>query len=568
MQKILLSLVAVALLLAPAGQTTAEELKPLVTVSFAGYDKALESLGTLGQVAGDPQLASKLEMILKAMTQGKGLTGLDTKRPWAVVAFWDGNQPVVYGFLPVSDLKQLIEAAKSNPGLAEQITENNGVYQIQAGPQAIYIKQKDSWAVVTNESENLDKAPADPTTFLGDLPTRYALAAQLTLANLPDQYREQFLAQVRAGMEAGMAQMPNETDAQYAARVFYAKQLIEQVNAVVTDAESVLLGWAVDSTNNSTHLDLEFTAKAGTKLAERLALVKPGQSDFAGFLLPDAAVRISQVQTLTDADVTQAKSALAVMRKSMLDNLQNELAKNKQGAKKFDPKVLEGLVNDAFDVLDKTIETKKKDVGMSVVLDPKATTLVLGSAIAEGEKLQDVLKRFVDEAVKANPEAAKQVEYQFNAETYEGFRLNTFSIVNPSPKFAELVGERVELVVAIANDKMAVSAGRDAMKALKTAIDQSKAKAGTEVLPLEFSISATPLAKFVASVADVEQAKAAATLLATTLEKSGGKDRLLLTVRPITQGLRIRVELEEGILKAMGLLAQLRQAGAVTPPGE
>ena len=42
----------------------------------------------------------------------------------------DGHQFTRYGFLPVTDLKQLVEVAKLNPQLDEKITLNDGVYEI------------------------------------------------------------------------------------------------------------------------------------------------------------------------------------------------------------------------------------------------------------------------------------------------------------------------------------------------------------------------------------------------------------------------------------------------------
>ena len=104
-------------------------MKPLVTVSFAGYDKLKADIGVIGRLGGNPNLGEGLEYDAEVMTQGKGLAGLDTKRPWGVVQFSGGGPidfvhpsiPIVdqigpmYGFIPVTDLKQLIEVAKSNP---------------------------------------------------------------------------------------------------------------------------------------------------------------------------------------------------------------------------------------------------------------------------------------------------------------------------------------------------------------------------------------------------------------------------------------------------------------------
>ena len=130
MRKTLLSVLAAAVLLGAANFGLAQsQMKPLVIVSFAGYDKLKADIGVIGRLGGNPNFADGLEMMLKMMTQGKGLTGLDTKRPWGIVCSaggrdWEQRYSIVdqigpiYGFVPVTDLKQLMEAAKSSPKLA------------------------------------------------------------------------------------------------------------------------------------------------------------------------------------------------------------------------------------------------------------------------------------------------------------------------------------------------------------------------------------------------------------------------------------------------------------------
>ena len=90
----------------------ADDLKPVVTVSFAGYDEVLANIETIGKLGGKPDLAKGLEGMLAIITQGKGLSGLDKKAPWGmVVHLSEQGQPAGFGFLPVSDLKQLMDIA-------------------------------------------------------------------------------------------------------------------------------------------------------------------------------------------------------------------------------------------------------------------------------------------------------------------------------------------------------------------------------------------------------------------------------------------------------------------------
>ena len=135
MKKLVLSLLAVTVLAGAANLCVAQsDLKPLVTVSFSGYDKLFSNIGMIGKLADNPNLDKTLEMMLKLMTQGKGLAGLDTKQPWGAVLLADGQQSFTgYGFLPVVDLKPLMELAKGNPKLGK-IEEKKASTRSRPGP--------------------------------------------------------------------------------------------------------------------------------------------------------------------------------------------------------------------------------------------------------------------------------------------------------------------------------------------------------------------------------------------------------------------------------------------------
>ena len=78
------------------------EAKPVLCVSFAGYDKLMANIGAVGQLSGNPDMGKQMEMMLTMMTQGKGLAGLD-RQPWGAAVMTNGSGPfAIFGFLPVN----------------------------------------------------------------------------------------------------------------------------------------------------------------------------------------------------------------------------------------------------------------------------------------------------------------------------------------------------------------------------------------------------------------------------------------------------------------------------------
>jgi hypothetical protein len=508
-------------------------------------------------LGGNSSLAQQIEMmsmLLPHSEKAKGPLALDPKLAWGAVLTGDSQKSTFYAFLPIADIKPVVDLVKAQS--KQDIKPNGDIYELPAGPKTVFAVQKGSWVYVANSADQLANTAADPLPLLGDLPKQYDVAVRVSIKNLPKEYREQLLAQLRAGAEVGMQQMPNEDDENYAIRQGMAKQAVEQLTTLVNEMDELLLGWNVDASTKTTCLDLQITAQPGTKLATQLAEIKAGKSNFAGLLLPNATFTVNSVGTLGDLQVNQAKAALDGFRKTAVKGLET------QGLSDEETKLASKLVNDALDVLAKTIETRKTDMAASLVLDAVTMTFIGGIAIADGTKLDGVLKQLAEQ-LKKNGELDS---VKLTDETVDDLHLHMLTMPTPDPQMIPYFGETMEIAVGIGQDKAVVALGRDAIKTLKTSIGKLK-NGAKEMPPFQITIAAAPLAKFIAEVDEDPQSKATAAVLAGMLAQAGDKDHVTITAHPITDGVRLRLELEQGLLKAIGSMSQMMGAMGVPSPG-
>jgi Fe-S cluster assembly iron-binding protein IscA len=549
-KKLLAVLLAIFLWGSAADLAMAQDsMKPLVTVSFSGYDKLFSNIGAIGEMGSNPDLGKGLEMMLKLMTQGKGLSGLDTTRPWGAVVLTDGQDFVAYGFLPVTNLSKLLDLFKDNPQFGD-LENNNGVYRLQfaGSPDSFFIQQKNKWAVITNNESDLAKAPSDPTPLLGNLPERYDLAVQISIKNAPAMYRDVFLAQIQAGAQVGMEQRPDESDEDYALRSNMGKQAMDQASLFAKELDEVLLGWKVDTKNKTTYLELEATAQPGGELAKQFAQVKKGKTRFGGFLDSKATINGVMVNELSDNDVAQVQASLVELRKRVEKELDN------QGLDDDQTKLSKQVLADAADILEKTLAAKKLEVGLLIDFQAKNLSALAAASIVDGNKINSMLKSLVAQEVKNAPDIEKLIK--LDAEVYEGIHFHSVAIPtdeNTQPLF----GDHFDIVLGVANDALYAAVGNDAVKQLKDVIAKSKTAGSKDVLPLQVSVATGSIAKFTADMAEDEETKERATMFAEAMEKTKGKDHIFLTSTPVPNGIRIRVEAEEGLLVLLGSLGQM-----------
>jgi hypothetical protein len=540
-----LAALLVAPRISPAQQDSSAGPKPLVTVALSGYDEIMGDVEFIGKLAGSP-LRQLAEAQLQQGPSAEVLAALDTTRPWGFVVQSDEGQFPMFAFLPVKDLDKMLSALE--PQIGKPGDAGDGVLEIVADEQTIYLKEKDGWLFIARSPDLLADAPADPLKLLDGLAEQYDLGIRISVANIPPMLRQMAMGPIMMGMQAGMQRLPDESDEQYALRTKAAQQGIEQLQRLLDELDTLDIGLAIDQETKTVSLEYAVTALEGTKTAEQMAQNAEAPSDFAGFALPGAALTLNSVSKIAESDVAQVKNSLAPIRASAAQELEN------QGLSGADLERAKGLVNQLFDVLDSTLESGKLDIGLSLMLGNDTLTYVSGMTVGDSAKLDGLIRSLVGELIKEEPTAADVIK--LDAEEHDGVRMHVLSLPTAQlaadlPNLPNLVGDTLVVVVGIGPDSAYLAAGRDAVATLKKAIDQSKTQADKPLLP-SMTLAATPIAEFVALVARDDQVKQVATQVARMLEQAGEKDHVNMTVKPIPNGVRVRIELEESLLKVLG----------------
>jgi hypothetical protein len=221
------------------------------------------------------------------------------------------------------------------------------------------------------------------------------------------------------------------------------------------------------------------------------------------------------------------------------------------------------LLNGALDVLKSTVQSGRVDGGLTAVLNPDSVTVAVGGFVAEGEKLDATLKQLVDAIVQEHPEAAAAVKW--DAGEHQGVKLHTVTVPIPPEaenreKVVQMIGENLVVVVGVGKESAYIAAGRKPAEMLKSVIDQSAKAASAKVPPLRMTLDLGSLTKFAAVAGDKEEEREKAAKVASYLEKAGEDDHINLVASPIPNGVQLRLEVEQGILKAAGAMTQGAQA--------
>jgi hypothetical protein len=563
-KKVLLPLLVAALLASRVAPCVAKDekadasaTKPVAVLSIASYDRIMADIAMVGNLAGNPDLDKNLEGMLKLFTQGQGLNGMDPKRPWGITLATDGLsfQPLV--FIPVNNLKTLMESLSALIG--EPTDAGDGVMELEVFSQRILIKESNGWAFIAQSNEALASVPKDPTKILDGLDKAYDIGIRLYVQNIPEVYRTLAIDQLRMGVETGLGRLPDESDEAYEARRKLAERQIQTITEAINDVDQLTLGVGLDLNAKTAHLDIAVTAVKDSKSATQLAQFQPATSEFAGFLVGDAAASLNVTAKIAKTDTEQIVAGLSALKAQALQHIEGG---SKLATDEASKKLAKEMLNEVFNAIQSTLESGKIDAGATLNLSDKSMALVAGAYVADPAQLEAALKKFAKLAEKE----PNFPGIKFDADKHGDVRFHTASIPVPEDQsISKVLGKKLDVAVGIGTKTAYLALGSDSLKLLKQLIDKSKPEASKRVPPFQLNVSLAPIFQFASAMSEEDSPGVKA--MAEQLAKSNGKDHVTLVMKPEKDAFMIRLEAEEGVLRLLANAGKLiTQAGVPGAP--
>ena len=549
-------LAATILFAAGLSRAGAAEPKPIAALAVASYNDLISDVNFVGKLVDRPELGAGLDGLVTLVTQGKGLAGVDKARPFGAIVQASGEDDVTgYVFLPINDFKAALEVLK----LYNKVEEEGGVYKLtpKDGNKVNYVKQHDTWACFSDKAESLAHIAGDPLAVIHGMEKNYIVAARVFLADVPDALRDKVLAGFKSGFENAVNdKKDDETDEQFAQRKKFMEQVEAYLTRVAGDMDQLNFGWGLDRRAARTFVDISGTAKPGTETAAEMALAAVAKSNFAGFRLPGAAALYAVASPIPAAKQKLAESLIALVRSHAISKVVQSAPENKRETAKE-------VVGDGLDLLTKIVKSGRMDVAITGLLGDDSATGLGAFYVADGKLFDKIVHTVVKAIEEDNPAVAQFVK--LDAETAGGLNIHKVSI--PIPENAEnretvvkFIGENLDIVVAVGKEDVYVAAGRDAGAKLKAAVTASKEAGAKTVPPVRASYAFQPIAGAIAAVGKPQE-QAAAKMAVAELKKSPGQDHISLTMRPIENGVRMRLEVEPGLLRLAGQMVVGRMEG-------
>jgi hypothetical protein len=546
-KKFLQCTVAASVLLMGAVMAHAQT-KPVLVVTAPSFDELLADVDFVGGLAGQQNAKQMIEGMIGGFTQGQGLKGLDRSKPIGVVVNIDNGNFVPTILIPSNNAKDLTDTLSKFNVVPPATNDGGALKLLLPNGMEVYVRDSNGYAVVTQTKDAA--LPSDPIQAFGGLNTTYDIGIRVFVQNVPAEMKQMALGQIRSVMDYAAKQQGEDN----------AQNMQDQVKAIeklFNEADQITVGWKLDRTAKNTYLDFTFTGVPGSSLDKDLQALADVKTNFSGFTTTNAAVTSNFAGKMSAENIAQTLNSLEQMKGNIEKSIDNDDDLKDENTKKQ----VKTIAKQVIDVLEKTVKSGKSDGGVLVMAGPNMLQAAVGFFVADGAGLDAALRNLVSLA-QNDTEFSAHVTAKADQQTYKDIKFHQFSVKVPEEDAQRLFGETLDVFVGTGKDGAYIAAGKGAIDLLKGAIDRSAMAPAKATLPFQLTIALAPIAECIATQHPNPQIEAFSKALAA----NKGKDRILVTEKPISSGATVRVLVEEGVLQAAGEMSPARMnAGGPRP---
>jgi hypothetical protein len=530
------ALLAVGSCLVAWSAACAQAPKPVVVVSVASLEKNVTDITYACRLAGAEDAGKSIAFFANALS-----AGIDRQRPAGLYVVPKAGDFHAVAFVPLDKdgLKTILSIHKEQ--LGEPRDAGGGMLEIGNGPRTAFVKEQAGWAFLAESKEHLSGLPQDPAALLGEMPQRYNLAAKVLVQNVPAEIRQMILDEIKLGMEriAQAQAQQGEAALQQQIRSF-SETYLGSIDRIFNELEELALGIGLEAQSRSAVIEVLQVVKEGSSLAKGLEESSRLQPTFShAFMLPGASASFqgrsaSDARTIKDTEA-MLKNMGEVFRKQ-IDDAPDIPADKREPMKE--------LLSQYLDFIRKIVAMGKAEGGAVLMLQPGSAAFALGATIPDPASLEKLLHA----ALALGKDVPDFPKLEMNVATLGDLKVHRLLTPPiPEPEFAAVLGERLEVLVAVGPQRAYLAGGKDARGLLDKVVAAAANPPGADSPQMELQVSLLPILRFTQSIDEnpiVGQVLPA-------LEKSG-KDQILFSTRIQPRQTVTRFEVQEGILQAIG----------------
>ena len=281
--------------------------KPFVVLNVASVNRLKEEAEFLFETAEYPDAIDAVMEVLDDNVNG--LKGLNWDQSAGVMVFLDSVLPPAFEFvayLPISSTEEFTALMESRQAIMRQETGEEGRYELIAPRGNVQIRIQNDYAFlqlpIMNPDPAFDRELPAPSGFSAALTRQFDMALTLDVEAIPKPTRDLLLGMISSMLSTQHQQRDDEPDAAYGVRDAWQQRDIAALQMIFRDTQRMTLGVNVDREGRGADLDFVLDARDASDLLKDIFLSSTKGSYFTPLIDDQTPVSVSYSAVIADRD--------------------------------------------------------------------------------------------------------------------------------------------------------------------------------------------------------------------------------------------------------------------------
>jgi hypothetical protein len=516
----------------PVPQSRAE---PAVVLSVRSVDAMLQDVDHLLDAGEVPRYS---EIVRGFIANLNDLRGLDRGRPLGAMLFLDPAdpdaepQPAV--LLPLTDIA-LVQEMVAATGNSLQPTEASDLFELRLGNDRMRLRTFDSYAVVTADGmESPEFAESRIHSLLSETLGSFDVAISVRRQGIPPAAFQRAVQSLHANAGRDDMRRTGEADREWEFRQSVQHSVRGLANDVLMQTEEIHAGWSISNDNPGASLSAKLSFAEGT-LADLIEQSFDGLHRFNAGEASSCPLAVTASMQLNQRGRNLAVEALELIRIKVAGQLEKSLPEDEAATAML-----------AFDALRATLHNGRIEATAQFRrAEPERFVLVAGALVEEAEQFDRTARVLLPHA--AEGEDVRNVT--LDVANAAGLAVHRIRGMEVRPQDARLYGEDAAMHLAAGERAVWLAVGGPAApEAMATAISASK-QAQPSPGAAHLDLHVRPWAEWSAAHGGEKERRFAELVRSVFADR--GDDRLQATLMAEDGGLRLNVQVDEGLLRVL-----------------
>ena len=303
-----------------------EEAVPFVVLNIASVDRALTDIAWMFDSIDRSDMK---DVVGGLLSQAKDLKGVDRTRPFGQVVFLQTDalppRPAFVFYVPVENLEEAIKTAMAAPVTIRKTVGREDEYEVLGedsdGVEA-RIRVVGKYAYITpDEFADIFDVLPDMQPLTGALATKYDAALTVQMKAIPEGVRQVFVNFLRTQAEIDLQRKDEEPEAEYLVRRANGLSALEFIEQLVLQGEDLTIGWNAEPEKHSGYFELTLNATPDSEFAEYLSAVAAKPSMFTPLRDEERPLTINVSWVMNKREQTATTSLLEAAKVALSENL-------------------------------------------------------------------------------------------------------------------------------------------------------------------------------------------------------------------------------------------------------